>query len=179
MLGYASDYIKVEWYPAEFYIIEQGEPPSSLYLILSGHADVIEEQPDGSLVKVNEVASGQFIGEMAFAEGKKRNAHVIALDNVTCLVFSPSTPTTFAGRGEDAQHLVTGAEFIKDNENIATTCIDVTDHVVQKVAAIVEHRTQYPIPTDMFPESMWQEILENEYFIRVYPPIETETELLA
>ena len=31
MLGYARDHMEVQWYPKGFYIIEQGEPATSLY----------------------------------------------------------------------------------------------------------------------------------------------------
>jgi len=46
-LGYASDYVDVSWFPAGSYIIEQGEKATSLYLIISGQAEVIEETADG------------------------------------------------------------------------------------------------------------------------------------
>lgn len=179
MLGFASDHLKVEWYPAGFYIIEQGEPPSSLYLILSGRADVIQEQPDGRLEKVDKLGPGQFIGEMAFAEGKKRNAHVIAIDNMSCLVFSPGKPADFAGRGEDAQYMVGDPKFQTAEDSQVTTRIEVIDHVDQKMAAISSHRSQYPITTDMFPKKMLVELFGYEYFIRVHPPVELETELLS
>lgn len=179
MLGFASDHIKVEWYPAGFYIIEQGEPPSSLYLILSGRADVIREQPDGALIKVVELGPGEFIGEMAFAEGKKRNAHVIAIDNMSCLVFSPGKPTTFAGRGEGAKYAVEDSAFQTAGGSIATTQIEIIDYIDQKIAAISSHRSQYPITTDMFPKKMLVELFGREYFIRIYPPVELESELLT
>lgn len=179
MLGFASDHIKVEWYPAGYYIIEQGEPPSSLYLILSGRADVVQEQPDGTLEKVNELNPGQFIGEMAFAEGKKRNAHVIAIDNMSCLVFSPGKPTDFAGRGEDAKYMVGESKLQPTDDSGATTRIEIIDYIDQKVAAISSHRSQYPITTDMFPKKMLVELFGYEYFVRIYPPIELETELLT
>lgn len=179
MLGFASDHIKVEWYPAGFYIIEQGEPPSSLYLILSGRADVIEEQPDSTLKKVNELSPGQFIGEMAFAEGKKRNAHVIAIDNMSCLVFSPGKPTDFAGRGENAKYAVGDSKVQTFDDSKATTRIEIVDYINKKIAAISSHRSQYPITTDMFPEKMLVELFGHEHFIRIYPPVELENEFLT
>jgi LmbE family N-acetylglucosaminyl deacetylase len=33
MLGYSSDYFEVAWFPAGFYLVEQGEPATKLYLL--------------------------------------------------------------------------------------------------------------------------------------------------
>ena len=38
MLGYSSDDVDVKWFPKGFYIVEQGEPATKLYLVLSGQA---------------------------------------------------------------------------------------------------------------------------------------------
>lgn len=67
MLGFAADHIKVGWYPAGFYMVEQGEPATSLFLILSGQADVLHEGADGSLTKLNTIGPGQFFGEQGLA----------------------------------------------------------------------------------------------------------------
>jgi|TARA_B100001971_G_scaffold169348_3_gene161140 CRP-like cAMP-binding protein len=101
-MGFNSDHVKVGWFPPGFYIIEQGEPATSLYLILSGQAEVFQEDADGSLQKVADREPAEFVGETGLACGKPRNANIIAKDSVTCLVFSPAEPTAFAGRGEEA-----------------------------------------------------------------------------
>lgn len=59
-----------------------------------------------------------------------------------------------------------------------TTAIDVADYVEHKIAAIAAHSTQYPITPDMLPLAMLQEIMGHEYFVRVAPAHELETELL-
>jgi LmbE family N-acetylglucosaminyl deacetylase len=180
LLRYSSDYVEVKWYPSGFFIIEQGESASSLYLILSGTVEVIRESDDGTLQVVARMEPGAFFGEEGLAHQKPRNAHVVALDNVTCLVFSPGMPTAFFGRGEDA-HLT---EFTGDydyHEQLATgatTCIDVGPYIQQKIAAIAAYRSQYPIEPDMFPLSILQELMGREYFVRVFPPPTLETELL-
>jgi len=102
LLRYSSDYCDVSWYPSGFFIIEQGEPAGNLYLILSGTVEVTREDPDGTQHVVDHMGPGSFFGEEGLASRKPRNAHVIAVDSVTCLVFSPNTPTAFLGRGEDA-----------------------------------------------------------------------------
>ena len=62
-------------------------------------------------------------------------------------------------------------------DELPTTCIDVSAQVDRKVAAIAAQRSQFPIQPDLFPRSMLQEMLGREYFVRIRPPRELETEL--
>ena len=177
-MGFSSDHIQVAWYPPRFYIIEQGEPETNLYLILSGWADVVQEEADGSLNKVAERGPGDFIGEIGFAHHQPRNANVISRDSVTCLVLSPGEPTAFAGRGAGARFAFSAEEDINDGPSEAgATCIDVSDYVTQKFAAIAAHRTQYRLPLDLFPDEILKEMLGKEYIIRVFPSIDLASEL--
>jgi LmbE family N-acetylglucosaminyl deacetylase len=177
MLGYAADHIKVEWFPSGFYIIEQGEPATSLYLILSGNADIVVEDSTGSQ-HVDTRGPGVFIGESGLAFGKPRNAHVIAATNVTCLVFSPGAPTNFAGRGEQAQYATREKLDTLTSAGQATARIDVRDFVPKKMAAMAEHRSQYPITPDMFPIDLMEEMLGYEYFLQIQPALDMQTEIL-
>ncbi len=186
LLNYSSDFIDVNWYPAGFFIIEQGEVAKHLYLILSGRAQAIIEDEDGTLRVVNELGPGKFFGERALALQQRRSAHVVAIENTTCLVFSSESPLAFLGRGAEA-HITSdkvrggdaqAAEATSANHDPVTTCVDVSNYVEQKVAAMSEHRTQYPITPDMFPMSIMREMLGREYFVRVLPPREIETTLI-
>ena len=176
MLRYASDHVDVQWFPAGFYMVEQGEPGTKLFLIISGHADVLHESDDGSLRQVNRLGPGEFFGELAIVQGRTRSAHVVASDDVTCLIFAPGAPTAFAGRGGDARFLDTGAAG-DDGSVGATACIEVAEFVGQKIAAVAAHRTQYPIDPEMFPPDMLREMLGREYFVRAHPPFVLDTEL--
>jgi LmbE family N-acetylglucosaminyl deacetylase len=185
MLHYTSDHFDIKWFPAGFYMVEQGEPASELFLILSGEANVIHEHEDGSQTLMATIGAGRFFGEEGIAHRRPRNAHVIARENVTCLVFAPSPPTAFAGRGEGARFTGLLSQQIKDatrdeiankSQNIyvpdsgeATHCVDVREYVTHKINALAEHRTQYPIKPDMFPLQMLRDIMGFEYFVQVYP----------
>jgi LmbE family N-acetylglucosaminyl deacetylase len=180
VLGYTSDHMDVQWYPAGFYMIEQGEPATRLYLILSGVAEVIREDDDGVLHGVARLGPGSFFGEEGLAHGQPRNAHVVALGSVTCLVFAPGEPTAFAGRGATAnQELDTTAAEVEALRCEVTTVIDVSSYVERKIAAIAAHRTQYPIAPGILPLEMLQEMMGREYFVRVAPARELEAELLG
>jgi LmbE family N-acetylglucosaminyl deacetylase len=177
MLNYASDRIDVNWYPSGFYIIEQGETARDLYLILSGHAQAVREHENGTLETLSgDLGPGTFFGELGLALNQRRMAHVIARDDVTCLVMSMTDAVLFAGRGSDAR--ITGgadrggqgetAEALVDIGK-ATHCIDVSDYVMHKIRAMAAHRSQYPITPEMFPLEMLKELLGHEYFVQILP----------
>jgi hypothetical protein len=145
LLGYINDYVDVNWYPAGFYIVEQGEPAVSLYLILSGEAEAMREGADGTQ---------QVLGRLK--------------------------PGAFFGRGEGAH--ITGSTEADENSEVqktgATTCIDISAYIEQKIAALAAHRSQCPIEPETLPLSILEEMMGQEYFVRVYPTPEIETELL-
>lgn len=168
MLNYTNDYIEVKWFPPGFYMIEQGEPSTKLYFILSGQAQVIREHENGQQQLLDTIGTGRFFGEDGLATRKARNAHVVATESVTCLVFSPTEPTHFEGRGSEAQ-VFGGHTFLNSRENSATTQIDVTGYITQKMNAIAQHRSQFPLDPQMFPQEMLQDIFGQEYFVQVMP----------
>ncbi len=183
MLQFASDHVEVNWFPPGFYIIEQGEPAKKLYLMLSGKADVLREDDEGKLEKINIIQPGRFFGEMGIAYGTPRNAHVVAVESTACLVFSPEKPTKFAGRGEEAQFIgELDLQALRDsqaNTGQATACIDVEPYIYQKVNAIAQHRSQFPIQPDMFPLDMLEDLFGKEYFVQVLPPPRLDNTLLG
>jgi LmbE family N-acetylglucosaminyl deacetylase len=177
-MRYAGDHVAVQWFPGGVYVIEQGEPATSLYLILSGEVEVVHEQPDGALQHLRTMAAGQFFGEVGLAGHEGRTAHVVAKDNVTCLVLSPGPPTAFAPRGADGQLPRVQGDDPGWPPAGATTRIDVSAYVDRKMAAIAAHRSQYPVEPAMFPHEMLREMLGQEFFVRMHPPVELEDGLL-
>ena len=181
LLRYSRDHVDITWYPAGFSIVEQGERASSLYLLLSGTAQVIREGGDGTHQVLAHLQPGAFFGQEGLVSRQTRHAHVIAEQNVTCLVLSPQAPTAFLGRGEGA-HLSgsTGGEE-RDMEQVLkdTTCIKVAPYLRHKVEAIAAHRSQFPIQPDLLPPAILQALLGQEYFVRVSLVSEVEPEFLA
>lgn len=172
MLGYISDFVETSWFPAGFYVVEQGEPADKLYLILSGQAEVRREDEDGTLHTLARIGPGHFFGEEGLVYHRPRNAHVVAMEDVTCLVFSPSAPTNFAGRGAGAE-LSDGLTEVADPEQMFSEeaiSVDVAEYVPQKLAALAAHRTQFPLKPDILPMSIVREMFGQEYFVRVHLP---------
>jgi LmbE family N-acetylglucosaminyl deacetylase len=177
-MNFIRDRAQVQWYPVGCYVVEQGEAATELFMILSGHADVWQELPDGSLDLLRRIGPGEFFGELGVAGNRPRSAHVVATEGLTCLVFSPGAPTLYAGRGEGA--VLTGpspgAPVPLAAE--ATARLDVTDHIEAKVAALCAYRSQFPLEPGMFPDFLLKELFGREYFIQVLPPRRVEMELL-
>jgi len=177
-LNFIRDHTQVQWYPTGCYVVEQGEAATELFMILSGHADVWQEQPDGSVEQLRRVGPGEFFGELGVAGNRPRSAHVVATEGLTCLVLSPGAPTRYAGRGQGA--LLTGPSPGTPSPLVAeaTARLDVTDHIEAKVAALCAYRSQFPLEPGMFPDFLLKELFGREYFIQVLPPRRAETELL-
>lgn len=184
-MGFIRDHARVRWYPAGSYVVEQGEAATELFVILSGHADVWQEQADGSLEKLRYIGPGEFFGELGVAGRRARSAHVVATEGLTCLVLAPAAPTLFAGRGEGARLPGGGADETRGalevpgvGAAVATARLDVTDQIDAKVGALCAYRSQFPLEPGMFPDFLLKELFGREYFIQVLPPRQVETELL-
>jgi CRP-like cAMP-binding protein len=168
LLGYTRDHVEVRWFPRGVSLVEQGEPATSLYLLLSGQVEVVREDAQGTTHSLARLGPGEFFGERGLADARPRNAHVVAAEDVTCLVFSPAPPTTYAGRGAGAQaDLLLRPQTAVTAQGGPATCLDVRDHVARKMAAIAAHRTQYPLQPDLLPLAMLQDLLGREYFVPV------------
>ncbi|TYP89007.1 PIG-L family deacetylase [Blastococcus xanthinilyticus] len=180
-LGYAADFIEVEWFPAGSYLIEQGEQATTMHFLLSGTVEIRREDAHGHVQVVDRSGPGEFIGEEGIATGRPRNAHVVAVDDVTSLTFLAAEPFSAAdGQRDPALPLLTRTLPSGDRVDArVSTCIDVSDFVGHKIRATAAHRSQYPIDPAMFPDSILREMFGVEYFIQVLPERALDASLLG
>ena len=177
-LGYAADFVNVEWFPSGSYLIEQGESATVMHFLLSGHVEIRREGEDGRVRVVDRSGPGEFIGEQGIATGRPRNAHVVAVEDVTSLTFTASEPVP---DGRSGQSLLLGTRSLPSGDQIdarVSTAIDVSDFVGHKIRATAAHRSQYPIDPRMFPDSILSEMFGVEYFVQVLPEPELRASLL-
>lgn len=156
------DDVRTQWFPPGTCVIEQGEPADALYLILNGTADALREHPGGQLTHQRRMQAGDFFGEHGLVTGQG-TAHVVARDSLTCLVLSRTPVSPYAGRGIGA---TSTAQPPAAGLPPGTCTIDVTSYLHQKLAALAQHRTQYPIVPSMLPQSLLQTMLGTEFFWR-------------
>ncbi len=149
-MRYTRDHTQVRWYPKGFYVVEQGETPRQLFLVLSGQADVWEERADGGWERLRQLGPGEFFGH-AVVDNRPRGAHVVAVESLTCLVFSPAMPPKFAGRGEGARLTVptqlNDAVDASCNDGSGPTAVevDVSRQIKAKTAALCAYRSQFAL----------------------------------
>ena len=178
-LGFAADLVDVEWFPAGTYLVEQGEQATSMYLLLSGRVEIRREDGAGVLRVVDESRVGQFVGEEGVASGRPRNAHVVAVEDVTTLTFSaPGDYGDVRGAGEAGPPRLRTMPSGDRIDARVDTCLDVSAFVDHKMRAVAAHRSQYPIDPDAFPPRILREMFGAEYFLQVLPERELRTTLL-
>jgi LmbE family N-acetylglucosaminyl deacetylase len=158
----ARDDVKVRWFPPGTAVIEQGEPADALYLILTGTANALQEQPGGQVIHLRRMQPGDFFGQHGLVAGQG-TAHVVARDSLTCLVLSRTPVRPYAGRGAGTASV---AELPSAAAPPGTCAVDVSSYLHRKLAALARHRTQYPIVPSMLPRSLLEQMLGTEFFSR-------------
>jgi hypothetical protein len=178
-LGYAADLVNVEWFPSGSYLIEQGEVPTMMYFLLSGQVEIRREGDDGAVRVVDRSGPGEFIGEQGIATGQPRNAHVVALDDVTSLTFSGAEAVPFGGRGD--QTLPAPRECFPSGDLDRRQSEHAHRRLRLRQPQDSSHgRTSLPVPDrpGMFPDSILEEMFGAEYFIQVLPERALDASLL-
>ena len=181
LLGYADDAVEVRWFPAGVSLAEQGEQATGLFLIISGHADVIREDTRGTRSTLSRMGPGQFFGAEALARLQPQDASLVAVEPVTCLVLSARETTPFDGRGEEARPGGSAAPHDHDapSRRGAPARLDVAVWLDQKIAALAAHYSQFALDPAVLPRAVLEQWLGNEYFVsaahthkpRAYPDV--------
>lgn len=68
-------------------VFQQGDMGKEVYVVVSGEAEVIREQPEGGQTVIGRVGPGEFFGEMALIQNAPRVATVRALTDLEVLVM--------------------------------------------------------------------------------------------
>ena len=69
-------------------IVSQGETGVGLYTVVSGKAEVVYKQPDGTTQVVNVLGPTDFFGELALLSEGPRTASVVATEETECVVIT-------------------------------------------------------------------------------------------
>jgi CRP-like cAMP-binding protein len=75
-------------YPADRFIVEQGQGGEGFFIIVSGRAEAYRERSDGVKVEVNTFGPTDFFGELALLDDGLRTASVKAVEPTSCLVLT-------------------------------------------------------------------------------------------
>jgi CRP-like cAMP-binding protein len=66
-------------------VIREGDTGDALYLIISGKVAVVKRLEDGTEMELDQIASGDYFGEMALFEDSKRSASIVTLEGTRLL----------------------------------------------------------------------------------------------
>ncbi|MEO8610238.1 MAG: cyclic nucleotide-binding domain-containing protein [Chloroflexota bacterium] len=69
-------------------IVTQGTLGIGLFIIEKGKVEAVREHTDGSKSVVNQLGSTDFFGELSLLDESPRTAHVITVEDTTCLVLT-------------------------------------------------------------------------------------------
>jgi len=79
-------------------IVREGEPGSSLFLIVAGKVEVFTRAEDGSQVFLAELGPGDFFGEVSLLTGKPRTATIVASGPLTAIELDRASVDRIAAR---------------------------------------------------------------------------------
>jgi hypothetical protein len=174
-LGFASDDARIYWYPPGTSIIEPGEVGDSLFLILSGHLDLVQETDDGSRRVLAIKGPGEFLGEDSLLDRQPSRVHAVAAGSVTCLVLARDHPSLHVPRGAGPRAMVESLSAREGPiDDLSMMAVDVSPYLERKLAALRAHRTQYPAAPDLLPSSILQRLLGTEFFLHASLPLAAE-----
>jgi CRP/FNR family transcriptional regulator, cyclic AMP receptor protein len=74
-------------YQKDDIIVQQGDPGSSLFIVVSGQARITKSTADDVVLDVALCSEGDVIGEISVLDSAPRSASVIATEETTCLVL--------------------------------------------------------------------------------------------
>ena len=69
-------------------LVTQGQGGEGFFILYSGKADVVRERSDGTHVTVNQLQTGDFLGELALLDDGIRTATATATETTHCLVLT-------------------------------------------------------------------------------------------
>jgi CRP-like cAMP-binding protein len=79
---------RVQTFDAGQEIVTQGKPGVGLFILMSGEAQVVHMQPDGTRTVVNVLGSTDFFGELALLTEGPRTASVVTTAPTECVVLT-------------------------------------------------------------------------------------------
>jgi SulP family sulfate permease len=109
-------------------LIRQGDPPETLYLIVTGAVTAYVQHPDGPPVRFETMGGGSVVGELGFFAGTTRTASVIA-DAAT--ISYRLTKGAHARMAEDDPSIAAGFHGL-----VVRILADRTKHLMRVVEAL-------------------------------------------
>jgi len=77
------------------FLIEEGQVDDSLYVIISGHLEVLVKSTGGDFVTLHLLREGEMAGELGFLDGRPHSASLRAVGNCTAICLTRNDLESF------------------------------------------------------------------------------------
>jgi CRP-like cAMP-binding protein len=126
-------------YKAREAIVEKGDPPRELFVLLSGRAKVLTRGSEGADAALNVMGPGQVFGEVAILDGQPRSATVVALEE--CEIA--------------ALDLQAFRDFLTASPPVALKLLGVLAGRVRELTTRLEDRVFLDVPARLAKQLLW------------------------
>jgi len=92
-----GDAVREETFADGDYIIRQGTPGETFFMLVEGTAKAVKRSADGVDVQVMSYTAGKYFGERALLTKEPRAASILATSEVQCLSLDRATFTRMLG----------------------------------------------------------------------------------
>jgi CRP-like cAMP-binding protein len=126
-------------YKARETIVEKGDPPRELFVLLRGRAKVLTRGVEGADAALNVMGPGQVFGEVAILDGQPRSASVVALEECEIAVV-------------DVQAF---RDFLASSPPVALKLLGVLAGRVRELTTRLEDRVFLDVPARLAKQLLW------------------------
>ncbi|HEY9164095.1 MAG TPA: cyclic nucleotide-binding domain-containing protein, partial [Magnetovibrio sp.] len=136
-LEYIARHMSVHELDKDSVIVKQGDEGGSMFILAEGLMEVLVNQPDGTQIKVADLAPGTFFGEKSLLTGDPRSATVVCVaESIICEITKSCISTLLEQKPELAETLAR-AVVERDLQNELTLSRATKEEVNAKVSSVV------------------------------------------
>jgi len=118
-------------------VVEQGTAGSSMFILAEGLLEVLIDQPDGTQIKVADLAPGTFFGEKSLLTGEPRSATVICVAESVVCEITKSCMAELLERNPNLAETLGRAVVERDMMNELALSRATREEVDSKVSSVV------------------------------------------
>ena len=100
-------------FPKDEFIIREGETDHTLFLVYSGSANIIKQNPHGEWIEIAFLPRGSYFGELSLIDSQPRSASITAFDDCVCYVLTQLSYSLLCRQFPETEAMMLHG-FIKD-----------------------------------------------------------------
>lgn len=136
-LEFIATHMSVHEFDEKTVVVKQGDDGRSMFILAEGLLEVLIAQPDGTQVKVADLAPGTFFGEKSLLTGEPRSATVVCVAESTVCEITKSCMATLLERKPELAETLGRAVVERDLQNDLALSRATKDEVNAKISSVV------------------------------------------